>query len=151
MNDALDRLQGAKYFTTLDLLLGYWQVELDPKDVEKSAFIMPDVLYQFNRLLFGLCNALAAFQHLMDCVIGHLKWTMMFVYLDNIVIYRNTFEEHLYRLSLVLGSLSKANLRLKAKKYYFGYKEDKYLGNVSKQGIKLDPDSFKLNLKALSD
>lgn len=80
IDDALDKLQGADYFTTLDLVSGYWRVELDPEDAEKTAFATPG-----NRLPFGLCNA--TFQRLMDRVLGNLKWTMALVCLDDIVVY----------------------------------------------------------------
>lgn len=72
LDDALDRLYGAKYFTTLGLLSGYWQVDLED-EAEKTALITPDGLHHFNRLLFGLSNAFATFQRLMDRVLRHLN------------------------------------------------------------------------------
>lgn len=76
----------------------------------------------------------------MDRVLGHLKWTMALVYLDDVIVYGSTFDEHLQRLTSVLDALSSANLRLKPEKCYFGYKEVTYLGHVvSKRGITPDP------------
>lgn len=69
LNDSSDRLYRVLFFTMLDLLSGYWQVELDPEDSEKSTFITPNSIYQSNRLPFALCNAPATFQMLIDCVL----------------------------------------------------------------------------------
>lgn len=144
LDDALDRLKGARYFSTLDLLSGYWQVPVHPDDAEKTAFVTPDGLYQFNRMPFGLSNAPATFQRLMDRVLGHLKWTMALVYLDDVIVYAATFEEHQRRLKLVLEALTSAGLRLKPKKCFFGFAEVTYLGHVvSRHGIRPDPEKLK--------
>lgn len=119
LDDALDRLQGCKYFTTLDLISGYWQVELESNDAEKSAFVTPDGLFEFRRLPFGLCNAPATFQRLMDRILGRLKWTMALVYLDDVIVYADSFDEHQQRLGLVLDALTNARLRLNPSKCFF--------------------------------
>ena len=73
MDDTLDTLAGAKWFSTLDMVSGYWQVEVADKDKEKTAFCTPDGLYEFNVLPFGLCNGPATFQRLMDLVLSGLQ------------------------------------------------------------------------------
>ncbi len=86
IDDALDAMHGSALFSTLDLAAGYWQVEVDPKDREKTAFISDQGLFEFNVMPFGLCNAPATFQRLMDAVLAGLKWTTCLVYLDDIII-----------------------------------------------------------------
>ena len=91
IDDTLDALFGMKYFSTLDLASGYWQVELTEKDKEKTAFITREGLFEFNVMPFGLTNALATFQRLMDLVLAGLKWHNCLVYLDDIIIFSVTF------------------------------------------------------------
>ncbi|UYV64119.1 hypothetical protein LAZ67_2006616, partial [Cordylochernes scorpioides] len=110
IDDALDSLAGSSYFSTMDLRSGYWQIEVDEKDREKTAFITPDGLYEFQVMPFGLCNAPATFERMIDSVLGSLKWNMCLCYLDDIVVYAPTFEEHLRRLQLVLSCIQKAGL-----------------------------------------
>ena len=76
VDDTLDTLSGAKWFSTLDLISGYWQVEVAEKDIEKTAFCTPDGLFEFKVMPFGLCNALASFQRLMDLVLAGLTTIM---------------------------------------------------------------------------
>ena len=87
----LSSLGGAKYFTSLDLALGYWQVELDEDARPKSAFTTYNGLYEFVRMPFGLCNAPATFQRLMQKVLAGLEWKSCFVYLDDILIPSSSF------------------------------------------------------------
>ena len=82
----LDALGGACYFSTLDLASGYWQVEVDSRDREKTRFATPFGLFQFRVMLFGLCNTPATFQRLMEQVLAGLHWTMCLIYLDDIII-----------------------------------------------------------------
>ncbi|UYV78418.1 hypothetical protein LAZ67_16001289, partial [Cordylochernes scorpioides] len=97
VDDALDNLSGARYYSSMDLRTGYWQIEVDEHDREKTAFITPDGLYEFRVIPFGLCNAPATFERMMDTVLKGLKWNICLCYLDDIVVYGPSFEEHLKR------------------------------------------------------
>ena len=140
IDDTLDVLSGARYFTTLDLASGYWQVAMDPNDREKTAFITHSGLFEFSVMPFGLCNAPATFQRLMETVLEGLARKQCFVYLDDILVISSTWEEHLQNLELVIERLKKAGLRLKPKKCAFARREVTYLGHViSEAGISVDP------------
>lgn len=130
IDDILDTLGGAKYFTSLDLASGYWQVSLDAESRVKSAFITHQGLHEFVRMPFGMCNAPATFQRLIEVVLAGLLWKNCFAYIDDLLICSQTFQEHLEHLSEVLARLRKAGLRLKAKKCLFIRKEVPYLGYV---------------------
>ena len=82
----------------LDLISGYWQVEISKAAKDKTAFCTPDGLFQFNVMPFGLCNAPATFQRLMDAVLGGLQWDQCLVYLEDIIMLRRSFESHLKAL-----------------------------------------------------
>ena len=98
IDDSLDLLANSRYFTTLDLATGYWQVKMDSKSQEKTAFVTHDGLYEFRVMPFGLTNAPATFQRLMEGVLHSLTGKCCLVYIDNIVIMGETFEEHLINL-----------------------------------------------------
>lgn len=141
VDDSLDRLRHAKYFSSIDLKSGYWQIEVDERDREKTAFVTPDGLYEFRVLPFGLCSAPATFQRMMDTVLAGLKWQSCLVYLDDVVIFSESFEEHLKRLRMVLEAIRSAELTLKPQKCHFGYEELKFLGHVvSADGVRPDPE-----------
>ena len=141
VDDILDTLGNARYFTTLDLASGYWQVPLDDDARPKTAFTTHQGLYEFVRMPFGLCNAPATFQRTMQSVLAGLEWRDCFVYIDDILIASATFEEHLQHLEQVFDRLRTANLRLKPKKCRFLCKEVKYLGHViSVRGVLPDPE-----------
>lgn len=143
IDDFLDRLGGAKVFSSLDLKSGYWQVPMSSDSRRKTAFITPDGLYECKRLPFGLCNAPATFQRMMDQVLSGLKWTMCLVYLDDLVIYGSTFEEHYERLEAVLTALDQAGLSLNPEKCTFAVKEIACLGHqVTSEGIRPDPSKL---------
>ena len=86
IDDTLDTLAGSKLFSTLDLLSGYWQVEVADADKEKTAFTTQEGLFEFNVMPFGLCNAPATFQRLMDLVLAGVQWSRCLVYLDDIIV-----------------------------------------------------------------
>ena len=140
----LDSLAGATYFTTLDLASGYWQVAVEEKDKEKTAFSVPEGHFEFNVMPFGLTNAPATFQRLMECVLAGLVGEQCLIYLDDIIVFSSTFKEHLVRLSGVFQALNDAGLQLKPSKCHFALREVRYLGHVvSQAGIKPDDDKVK--------
>jgi len=102
VDDLLDSLSDAQWFSTLELRSGYWQVEIDPGDHEKTAFSTQNGLFQFRVMPFGLCNAPSTFQRLMELVLAGLSWEVCLAYLDDVVIFGRTWEEHPERLRIVL-------------------------------------------------
>ncbi|GFV02714.1 retrovirus-related Pol polyprotein from transposon 297 [Trichonephila clavipes] len=118
-----------------DLVIG--KIEIDEADREKTAFITPEGLYEFKVMPFGLCNAPATFERMMDNLLRHFKWTMCLCYLDDIIVFSETFEDHLIRLRLVLKCLQEAGLKLNSKKCLFAAQEVKILGHlVSSNGVR---------------
>lgn len=134
VDDLLDHVGDARIFTSLDLASGYWQVPVHPEDREKTAFVTPDGLYQFRQMPFGLCNAPATFQRLMDRVLGRLKWEMCLVYMDDVLIFGAGFREHLARLDSVLSAVQSAGLTLNISKCRFCVREIAYLGHILSDG-----------------
>ena len=143
IDSTLDTLAGSQLFTTLDLASGYWQVEMEPADKQKTAFSTTKGHFEFNVMPFGLTNAPPTFQRLMECVLAGLSGAHCLVYLDDIIVFSTTFEEHLKRLTSVLDRLRTAGLKLKSRKCHFAKKQITYLGHViSPQGV--EPDEKKL-------
>ncbi|UYV78277.1 hypothetical protein LAZ67_16000751, partial [Cordylochernes scorpioides] len=148
IDDVMDTLQGSKYFSAIDLRSGYWQVEIEEKDKEKTAFTTTHGLYEFNVMPFGLCNAPATFERNMDNVLGNLRWQICLCYLDDVIIYSSDFPTHLKRLEAVLKCFSESNLKLNDKKCRFAFEELEILGHITnQQGIK--PAEY--NIKAVKD
>ena len=112
IQESSDLLGQTQYFTTLDLFSGYWQVEMDASSKEFTAFTTYDGLYEFKVLPFGLCNAPSIFQSLMENVLRGLNWKICLMYIDDIIIFSNSFEEHLAHLDLVFSRLREANIKL---------------------------------------
>ena len=138
IDDILALLGNAKYFSSLDLKSGYWQVLMDDDDKEKTAFACHRGLYQFNVLPFGLCNAPAIFQEMMSTVLSGLDFAI--AYLDDVLIWSNSLEEHLDHIQQVFDRLREHKLRLKLKKCGFLKEQTNYLGFViDRTGIKADP------------
>ena len=146
IEETLDALKGALWFSSLDLCCGYWQVAVKESDRPKTAFTVgPLGFYECNRMPFGLTNSPATFQALMEKVIGELNLKTCLIYLDDIVILSSTIEEHLTRLGEILHRLQEAGLKLKPSKCKFLHKQlMKYLGHVvSAGGVECDPDLTK--------
>ena len=140
VDETLESLGGARYFSTLDLASGYWQVELDPESQPKTAFTTRSGHYEFQVMPFGLCNAPATFQRLMEMVLRGLNWDVCLIYLDDIIIFSATFQDHLSRLRQVFDRLRQAGLKFSPKKCHFAQQQVEYLGHiVSKHGIAVDP------------
>ncbi|UYV81232.1 hypothetical protein LAZ67_20000415 [Cordylochernes scorpioides] len=143
IDDCFDSLHGSRYFTSLDLCSGYWQVEVEEQDREKTAFVTPDGLYHFNVLPFGLCNGPATFERLMDNILRTHKWKICLCYLDDVIVFSEDLPSHLTRLKTILGCLRKAGLTLNLSKCRFAYEELLLLGHVvSKEGITPDPEKI---------
>ena len=136
IDDSLDQLAGSSYFSIIDLKSGYWQVPMAQEDREKAAFCTPDGLFEFTCMPFGLTGAPATFQRLMDEILAAHKWHECMVYLDDILVFGRTIEEHNHRLAKVLSRLREANLSLSLEKCHFGEREVEFLGHVvSANGI----------------
>ena len=140
INDTLDLLHGSSYYSTIDLASGFWQVGLDMNAREKSAFCVPNGLYQFKRMPYGLCNAPATFQRLMEQVLAGLNWEICLLYIDDIIVFSSDFSQHLERLDKVMSHIEKSGLKINPKKCKFFTSQVKFLGHiVSADGITTDP------------
>ena len=140
ISEALDALGGAKIFSTLDLRSGYWQLQMSDDSKEKTAFITHNGLYEFNRLPFGLCNSAATFQRAMTHILRGLEWDICLVYIDDLIIFSRSFDEHLLHLEQVFKRLREANVKLKPSKYHFVKPQVEYLGHiVSAEGLRPNP------------
>ena len=137
--EALDSLSGSCWFSTMDLSSGYWQVELEPQDREKTAFNSGSGLYQFKVMPMGLTNAPPTFQRLMELVLHGLHWKDCLIYLDDVLVFSHTFSDHLKTLSEVFDRFRSAGLKLKAKKCHLAKTEVTFLGHVvSSHGLQPD-------------
>ncbi|VUZ56485.1 unnamed protein product [Hymenolepis diminuta] len=140
IDDGFDYLSGSQYFSTLDLRSGYWQVEVDPKSREKTAFVVPTGLYEFETMPFGLMNAPASFQRLMHQVLRDLTPKQCQVYLDDVIVFSHTITDHIARLKAIFTRLREAGLKLNPKKCKFLQTAVTYLGHtISKEGVHTDP------------
>ena len=120
IDDTIDTLIGAKYFSKLDLRSGYWQVEMKEEDKHKTAFSVGSLgFFECNRMAFGLTNAPATFQRLMERCMGELNLRECLIFLDDILIFLITFEEHIRRLEAVFSRLHEHGLKLKTSKCEF--------------------------------
>lgn len=143
----LESLAGATVFSSLDLNRGYWQVEMDPDSQAKTAFICPYNLYQFNVMPFGLKNAPATFQRLMEMVLWIWKGCTSFVYLDYIVIYSDSWQQHFKDVHAIMDKLRQAGrqagLTVNVKKSNFLHIFLTLLGHVlSSEGVQMDPEKM---------
>ena len=140
----MDCLHGAVWFSILDLKSGYWQVELEEEAKPLTAFTMGQLgFWECECMPFRLTNTPATFQRLMESCLGQLHLNWCIIYLDDIIVFSRTPEEHLHRLKAVISKLRAAGLKLKPTKYDLFKQQINYLGHVvSKEGVSTDPDKI---------
>ena len=149
--DMFDAMEGSKYFSTLDLASGYWQIPLTEEAKKKTAFVTKDGLFEFTRMPFGLTNAPASFQRLMTMVLAKAYGIYALVYVDDTIIYSSTWTLHLSHIEQILTIFRKAKLVAKLEKCKFGRETVPFLGHImSAQGIQVEPTKVNamLQLKA---
>ena len=136
IDEALDALGGVCFFSALDLAHGYFQVVMHSNSIEKTSFPVPWGLYEFLRMPQGLCKSPSTFQRTMEFVLGDMNLIEVLLYLDDILVFSSTLEEHLERLGKVFNRLRAHGLKVKGKKCAFVKRSVKYLGHiVSNEGI----------------
>lgn len=136
IDDILSQFAGKQYFSTFDANKGFHQIEIDPKDREKTAFRTHSGLHQYKRMPFGLKSGPAIFQRLMDRVLGRYKWQIALVYIDDIIVYSQDFETHVKDMETVLSLVAKSGITLSPNKCHLGYQSLTALGHtISNLGI----------------
>ena len=140
VDDALDSLAGAKFFSTLDMASGYWQVDLADEDKEKTAFTTGKGLHHFRAMPFGLKNAGATFQRLMELILAGMESRNCLVYIDDVIVFGETEQAHLKNLEEVFQRIRDAGMKLKPRKCCLARSEVVFLGHkVDRSGIQPDP------------
>ncbi|KAJ8375683.1 hypothetical protein SKAU_G00062630 [Synaphobranchus kaupii] len=140
IDEALDHISGSSWFSSLDLRSGYWQVRLAPEAKPKTAFTIGHGLWQFRVMPFGLCNAPATFERLMERVLAAVPRSRCVVYLDDLLVHASDFQQALANLTDVLAAIRQAGLRLNPKKCQLLRRETAFLGHiVSERGVATDP------------
>lgn len=150
IGDTVDSLNGCQYFTTMDVDQAFWQVPMKEEDKKKYAFVFEGRLYEFNQMPFGAMNAPSTFQRLIDRVLRGLTWKQCLVYMDDVLVFSKTFEQHLVDLDEVLNRFKFAGLKLKPSKCMFADNEVEYLGfKLSEKGMHATEKKIEtvLNLK----
>lgn len=142
VSQILDQLRNARFLSSLDIKSAFWQIPLEEGSREKTAFTVPGRgLFQFKKMPFGLHNSPATWQRLIDKVLGHDLEPFLFVYLDDIVVVTQTFEQHYHVLDQVFERLQTAGLTLNVEKCEFCRPSLRYLGYViDARGLRVDPD-----------
>ena len=134
MDDCIDSLGDATVFSTLDANWGYWQVNIAPRDWDKTTFTSHVGTYRFKRMPFGLTNAPATFQRTLDIILNRYTWRTCLVYLDDIIIFSKDKEQHLLDIDAILSALKRAGISLKLKKCAWFTTSVRYLGHIIRPG-----------------
>ena len=144
IEECLDALADNKFFSTLDMASGYWQVVIDPADRHKTAFITKYGLYEHVRLAMGLCNSPATYQRIMTYVLKNMLWKNVLVYLDDLIILGQDFKSHVSALEEVFSRFRQNNLKFKPKKCELFKTEVDFLGRrVGRDGISIPEAKIK--------
>jgi len=141
IEEVFDILHGSQYFTTIDMKAGYHQVEIEDTHKERTAFTVgPLGFLEYVKMPFGMLTSPSCYQRLMEECLGSLNMTICVIYLDDWIIFSNSFEEHLERLNTVLNRLKERGLKLSPEKCYFIQDKVSFLGHVvSAEGVETDP------------
>lgn len=143
-DDCLETIAGKNYFSLIDFASGFWQIPVARNSRELTAFRTEDGLFQFKRMPFGLANAPASFQRMINALLSGMKGINLQVFMDDICIATDTWEEHLKLLAQLFDLVIKSGLRLKSSKCVFGAHQVVFLGHlISATGIRQDPDKLK--------
>lgn len=144
IDEILDQLGGARYFSAFDLASGFHQIPLNTEHTKKTAFSTPNGHYEYRRMPFGLKNAPATFQRMMDNALRGLINQTCFVYLDDIIVYGKTLDEHNKKLQTLFQRLREVGLKLQTDKCEYLRPELTYLGHViTEDGVKPNPEKIK--------
>ena len=148
MQETMESMVGTRFFSTMDLKSGFWQVKMAKDSQQYTASTVGSMgVYEFLRMLYGLCNAPATFQRLMQNCLGGLNLTYALIYLDDMIVFSRTEEEHLHRLRVVFGRFLEQGLKLKLSKCHFLQDKITFLGHqISADGMR--PGTA--NLKAIA-
>nr|GEY21995.1 reverse transcriptase domain-containing protein [Tanacetum cinerariifolium] len=139
MDQMLERLAGNEYYCFLDGFFGYFQIPIDPRDQEKTTFTCPYGTFAYRRMPFGLCNASGTFQSCMLAIFHNMVEKTMEIFMDDFLVFGNSFENYLFRLDKMLQRCEDTNLSLNWEKSHFMVKEGIVLGHkISKNGIEVD-------------
>ena len=134
IKDVIDKMHGAKYWTTLDAASAYWSVPLTESSKEKTAFSVPHGKFEFEVTPYGLCNAGRSYQRMIDMCLSDLPKDRILAYIDDIVIFSRTFDDHLTDLESVFIKLREANISIKLSKCVFATSQVEYLGFLLSEG-----------------
>ena len=149
MQETMESMVGTRFFSTMDLKSGFWQVKMAKDSQQYTAFTVGSMgVYEFLRMPYGLCNAPATFQRLMQNCLGELNLTYALIYLDDVIVFSHTEEEHLHHLRVVFGRFLEHGLKLKPSKCHFLQDEITFLGHeISADGMR----PGMANLKAIAE
>ena len=149
MQETMESMVGARLFSTMDLKSGFWQVKMAKESQQYTAFTVGSMgVYEFLRMPYGLCNAPATFQRLMQNCLGELNLTYALIYLDDVIVFSSTEEDHIHRLRVVFGRFMEHGLKLKPSKCHFLQDEITFLGHqISAEGMRPGTE----NLRAIAE
>ena len=137
IQEIIDKTAGSLYWSTLDAASAYWSIPLAECDKEKTAFTLPRGKYEYNVTPYGLSNAGATYQRMMDICLSGLASDRTLGYMDDVILFSNSFDDHLSSLTSVFEKFRDAGIQLKFSKCVFAREDVDFLGyNLSKDGVR---------------